>query len=54
LVLAVFAGLLWLPKAGEKTSIQVHISEITDAVTGEPVRADIYVTGEQVASGVSG
>lgn len=44
---------LFLVGCAEKSTIQVQITEITDAQTGQLVPADIYVNGELVARGVT-
>jgi hypothetical protein len=43
---------LLLP-ACQKSTIRVHITEIIDITTGQPVQADIYVNGNLISAGVN-
>jgi hypothetical protein len=52
-ILALLIGAVSLVGCGEKETIQVTITEIIDAETGELVKADIYVNDEMVARGVT-
>jgi hypothetical protein len=52
-VIILLSLVLILSACAEKKSLQVHITEIIDAETGELVHADVYANGELVAKGVT-